>query len=97
MTYAKVYFLSAGHVFCHAISPANPAAAIEDSTPSQNMSGQCQDIAYLVGDVPQDRGTMTSLVLETELKTLHYLTEHPFDGKPLEGRFQKDKVWSYRV
>jgi mRNA-degrading endonuclease RelE of RelBE toxin-antitoxin system len=25
------------------------------------------------------------------------LAEHPIDGKPLKGHFQKDKVWSYRV
>jgi mRNA-degrading endonuclease RelE of RelBE toxin-antitoxin system len=25
------------------------------------------------------------------------LAEHPLDGKPLKGHFQKEKVWSYRV
>jgi mRNA-degrading endonuclease RelE of RelBE toxin-antitoxin system len=26
-----------------------------------------------------------------------HLADHPLDGKPLKGHFQKDKVWSYRV
>jgi addiction module RelE/StbE family toxin len=30
-------------------------------------------------------------------EALRHLAEHPLDGKPLKGHFQKDKVWSYRV
>jgi mRNA-degrading endonuclease RelE of RelBE toxin-antitoxin system len=30
-------------------------------------------------------------------EALRHLADHPHDGKPLKGRFQKDKVWSYRV
>ena len=29
-------------------------------------------------------------------EALRHLAEHPFDGKPLKGHFQKDKVWSYQ-
>jgi mRNA-degrading endonuclease RelE of RelBE toxin-antitoxin system len=29
--------------------------------------------------------------------SLRYLAHHPGEGIPLKGRFQKDKVWSYRV
>ncbi len=30
-------------------------------------------------------------------ESLRYLADHPDEGKPLKGRFQKDKVWSYRI
>lgn len=30
-------------------------------------------------------------------ESLRHLANHPPEGKPLQGRFQKDKVWSYRV
>ncbi|MEK7761312.1 MAG: type II toxin-antitoxin system RelE/ParE family toxin [Nitrospirota bacterium] len=30
-------------------------------------------------------------------EALRHLAEHPLDGKPLKGHFQKDKVWSYRI
>jgi mRNA-degrading endonuclease RelE of RelBE toxin-antitoxin system len=29
--------------------------------------------------------------------SLRHLADHPYEGKPLKGRFQKDKVWSYRI
>ena len=28
---------------------------------------------------------------------IRHLADHPLEGKPLKGKFQKDKVWSYRV
>ena len=28
---------------------------------------------------------------------LRHLAEHPLDGKPLKGHFQKDQVWSCRI
>lgn len=30
-------------------------------------------------------------------ESLRHLANHPPEGKPLQGPFQKDKVWSYRV
>lgn len=30
-------------------------------------------------------------------EALRHLAEHPLDGKPLKGHFQKEKVCSYRV
>ena len=30
-------------------------------------------------------------------EVLRHLAEHPLDGKPLKGHFQKEKLWSYRV
>lgn len=30
-------------------------------------------------------------------EALRHLAEHPADGKPLKGQFQKEKVWSYRA
>lgn len=30
-------------------------------------------------------------------EALRHLAQHPTDGKPLKGKFQKDNVWSYRV
>jgi addiction module RelE/StbE family toxin len=30
-------------------------------------------------------------------EAFRHLADHPLDGKPLKGHFQKDKVWSYRV
>lgn len=30
-------------------------------------------------------------------ESLRHLANHPPEGKPLQGRFQKDKAWSYRV
>ena len=30
-------------------------------------------------------------------EALRHLAQNPRDGTPLNGRFQKDKLWSYRV
>ena len=30
-------------------------------------------------------------------EALRHLVRNPLDGKPLKGRFQKEKVWSYRA
>ncbi|MEK6640587.1 MAG: hypothetical protein AABZ17_07940 [Nitrospirota bacterium] len=45
----------------------------------------------------KDIEAFDSGIRERIKESLPYLADHPREGKPLKGRFQKDKVWSYRV
>ena len=45
----------------------------------------------------KDLGAFDSGIRERIKESLRYLADHPREGKPLKGRFQEDKVWSYRV
>ena len=45
----------------------------------------------------KDIEAFDSGIRERIKESLRYLADHPREGKPLKGRFQKDKVCSYRV
>ncbi|GAB1722549.1 MAG: hypothetical protein NTNFB01_14450 [Nitrospira sp.] len=49
---------------------------------------------------PQAIKDLTSFDAGTRDKikdAIRHLAEHPLDGNPLKGKFQKDKILSYRV
>ncbi|MEK9139813.1 MAG: type II toxin-antitoxin system RelE/ParE family toxin [Nitrospirota bacterium] len=45
----------------------------------------------------KDIEAFDSGIRERIKESLRYLADHPREGKPLKGRFQKEKVWSCRV
>lgn len=45
----------------------------------------------------KDLDAFDHAIRERIKESLRHLANHPSEGKPLKSRFQKDKVWSYRV